>query len=594
MDLLRGYVQGKDDSSGKKFYCRTVTGSANRVTLTRFGKYITKFFEKFGRVISYTPSNSYGAFFLSFGALSLVLQLVLGYLGVFESPPLYILISTVLTALFAVPFLLTDKPLALALQDFSLTDYVFFEFFCIRRMHKNHTERGIHFIISAILGALLAALSLFVPFVWLLAGVGVAVYVFLTFMSPEFSFFSIFLAMPYLSFDKKGIFLAAMVLITLISYARKVTSGKRVYFFEQYDLVLLLMLTCILISGIFVKGVESFVSSVVMILLGMGYILSSGLVSNRRLADCLINAVIISSLPVSVIAIVEAVLAIGEGGIQSFGGAAATFDEPYTLAIFLLVSITFALYFVSARRSSAGKALYFVIFLITLLALFFTMNFWAFATALIGALIFGVLKLRHGSGFIVFLLAIAPYLLIFLNNDYLTLFADNFAARAFGLSDSVRGWMLSLEMVKDNILIGVGIGEECFAEEMVHYHPDYMLKNSGNFLLEVVCEAGIFSLVAFIMIFAIRVNHRAIYRPYVKNSQVSKLSDFTAVTVVIFLIFGMFNYVWDDMTMYYLFWCVFGLGSAVLRVSKQEFDDRVAYFSDGSAEDSSSIDISIR
>ena len=60
------------------------------------------------------------------------------------------------------------------------------------------------------------------------------------------------------------------------------------------------------------------------------------------------------------------------------------------------------------------------------------------------------------------------------------------------------------------------------------------------------------------------------------------------------MIYGVFNYVWADMTMYYLFWCVFGLGSAVLRISKQEFDDRVAYFSDGSAEDSSSIDITIR
>ena len=58
--------------------------------------------------------------------------------------------------------------------------------------------------------------------------------------------------------------------------------------------------------------------------------------------------------------------------------------------------------------------------------------------------------------------------------------------------------------------------------------------------------------------------------------------------------YGAFYYIWADMTMYYLFWCVFGLGSASLRVAKQEFDDRFAYFSDGSAEDSSSIDISIR
>lgn len=594
MDLLRGYTQGTGNTSGKKFYCRTVTGSANRVRLTRFSKYVAKFFEKLGRVMSYTPSNSYGAFFLTFGLLSLIFQLVLGYLGVTASPPLYILISSAATAALAVPFLLTDKPLAIALQDFPITDYIFFEFFCVRRMHRNHKEKGVHFILSALVGAALAALSLVVPFVWILVGIGVAVYLFLTVLSPEFSFFSIFLAMPYLSFDKEGIFLAAMVAVTLISYARKVASGKRVYFFEQYDLALFLMLTCILISGIFVKGVESFVSSVVMILLGMGYVLASGLVTNRRLADCLINAVIISSVPVSFIAITESVLQIVESGIADFTGASATFYKPYTLAIFLLVSGAFALYFASASRHKGVVALYSLIFLVTVAALFFTMSLWAFAAAIIGALVFAVVKLRHGSGILMFLLALAPYALIFVPAEHLLSFAANPVVESLGFSGSLYGWVSSLDMLRGNLFLGVGIGDECFIEEMSLFNPDYAFSNSGNFLLEVACEAGVISLAALILIFAIRVRHRGIYRPYVKNSQLGKLSDFTAVTVAIFLIFGLLNYVWDDMTMYYLFWCVFGLGSAVLRISKQEFDDRAAYFNDGSAEDSSSIDISIR
>ena len=58
--------------------------------------------------------------------------------------------------------------------------------------------------------------------------------------------------------------------------------------------------------------------------------------------------------------------------------------------------------------------------------------------------------------------------------------------------------------------------------------------------------------------------------------------------------YGAFNYIWADMTMYYLFWCVFGLGSATLRVAKNEFDESAAYFRDGSTEDASSIDIAIK
>ena len=113
-------------------------------------------------------------------------------------------------------------------------------------------------------------------------------------------------------------------------------------------------------------------------------------------------------------------------------------------------------------------------------------------------------------------------------------------------------------------------------------------------MLEIACEAGIISLIAFILVYLIRVRHRGIYQPYVRNSHVSKVSEYTSVITVMLMAYGAFNYIWADMTMYYLFWCVFGLGSASLRVAKQEFDDRVAYFSDGSAEDASSIDITIR
>ena len=593
-DLIRGYTQGANDTSGKKFYVQVVSGSANRVTLTRFGKYFTGISHWITKVLSYTQSRTYGAFLLAFGAFSLVAHLVRGYLGLNDSVPLYVLICCSVIALLAIPFLISDKPLSIAVQDFPLTDYIFFEFFCIRRMHRNYKEKGVHLLVGLFLGVLLAVLGTLVPFWYVLASIGVCVYLFLTFLSPEFSFFSIFLVMPYLSFDSEGIFLAAMVAVTLLSYARKVSSGKRVYYFEQYDLALLLMLFCILISGIFVKGVESFVSSVVMILLGAGYMLSSSLVTNRRLADCLINAVIISSLPVSVIAIVESVIEISTSGIAGFAGASATFDKPYTLAIFLLVSGAFSLYFVTVRHRKSAIALYTVIFLITLAALFFTMSFWAFSAALIGAIVFTSLKLKRGSTLVILAFTVLPYCLMFIPSEQIDLLVASPLLEALGFSEAMSAWLGSIEMLKDNLFLGVGIGEECFAEEIAAYLPGYSLENSGSFLLEVACEAGVISLSALLLIFLIRVRHRAIYQPYVKNSQVAKLSDFTTVAMTCLMVYGAFNYVWADMTMYYLFWCVFGLGSAALRVAKQEFDDRVAYFSDGSAEDSSSIDISIK
>ena len=594
IELLGGYTNGDHDSSGKKFWVETVTGSTNRVSITRFSKYISRFFDKLTKVVSYTQSRTYGALLCVFGVLSLVICFLKDYFGLYTDIPVDALMIGVALSLLSIPFFVSDKPLSVALQTNSVTDFIFFEFFCIRRMHKNDSEQGISPILGAVLGALLAALGAFVPLWTVALGLALAMYVFLTFLSPEFSFFSIFIIMPYLTFDTDGVVLAALVALTLISYARKVALGKRVYYFEQYDAGLFIMLFCILISGIFVKGVESFVSSVVMILLGMGYVLSSSLVTNRRLADCLINAVIISAIPVSVIAIVEAIVQLIQHGFSSFAGVSATFDQPYTLAIFLLVSLLFSMYFVDVRRRRAAKVLYAVTTVINLIALFFTMSFWAFGALVIGSIAFLTQKMRHGAGLSILFLSLFAYGLLFISGEYIDAIVSNDLVASLGLADSMRSWQASAEMLRDNIFLGVGIGEESFIQEIVEYLPSFEYHNSGSFLLEIACEAGVISLGAFIMIYIIRVRHRGIYQPYVKNSQVSKISSYTTVITVILMIYGAFNYIWADMTTYYLFWCVFGLGSAALRVAKSEFDDRVAYFSDGSAEDSSSIDISIR
>lgn len=590
-EFLSGYT---NSASGKKFWGETVTGSANRVSLTRASKYVTRFFHNLTKIISYTPSRTYGSFLAVFGALSMALHFVKNYLGLYEDIPLNVVILASSLMLASIPFFISDKPLSTALQNNAITDFVFFEFFCIRRMHKNETMRGPAPIVGVLLGVAVAVVGAVLP-LWMVAlAICGFVYLFLTFLSPEFSFFSIFIIMPYLSFDTDGVFLAALVAVTLISYMRKVASGKRVYFFEQYDLGLFAMLFCILISGIFVKGVESFVSSIVMILLGMGYVLSSSLVTNRRLADCLINAVIISSVPVSVIAIVEAVTDIIDYGFSSFEGASATFDKPYTLAIFLLVALAFSTYFVDVRRNHTVKVIYAVITAINITALFFTMSIWAFFAVLIGLLAAVVQKMRHGSGLMLFILSLIGYALLFIPNSMIDKIYANDTVTAFGLSDSIGRWQVAFRMLKDNIFLGVGIGEDSFMEEISNYSAAFDYSNSGSFLLEIACEAGVISLFAFLVIYFIRIRHTKIYRPYVKNSQVSKTSSYTTVTTVMLMVYGAFNYIWADMTMYYLFWCVFGLGSASLRVAKQEFDERSAYYKDGSAEDSSSIDIAIR
>jgi hypothetical protein len=91
----------------------------------------------------------------------------------------------------------------------------------------------------------------------------------------------------------------------------------------------------------------------------------------------------------------------------------------------------------------------------------------------------------------------------------------------------------------------------------------------------------------------LRLGHRANYLHYVKNSQTSAITRFAEVSVFCLLAYGTVNYIWSDMSMYYLFWCVFGIVSAAIRVAKKEHDDRVLYYEDNRTQDYSVIDVEI-
>ena len=163
LEFLNGYDSGDQNSSGKKFCVEQITGSANRVSLTRASKYVSKFFEKLTNLISYTPARAYGAFLCAFGALSLVLHFVLDYVNVGDSISLTTIVISSALALIGLPFLASGKPLSIALQNNPVTDFVFFEFFCIRRMHRTESFKGASPIIGVIFGIAFAALSAAVP-----------------------------------------------------------------------------------------------------------------------------------------------------------------------------------------------------------------------------------------------------------------------------------------------------------------------------------------------------------------------------------------------------------------------------------------------
>ncbi len=593
LDLVIGYEEpvGAYEADEKKFFLRSVSGSMR--TKVRF-KGVNKLFLKIGDAFSYASTRNYGVFLLILGLMSLMIEFVKIYFGISQEVNVVTAICGIAMSLIAIPLLFVKMPLCAAATHYALTDYIIFDFFCLPRMHSNVVHRVIPQNAMIIIAIILSLISMFVPLGYIVALLGIIVYITFALTSPEFSFLSTFLIMPYLPFlPNHEMVLSSIVLLTLVSFIRKVIIGKRVYHFEQYDALLYIMLIFVLITGIFVKGVGSFYSSLNMILLAMGYVFTSSLISNRRLADCVINAVIVSGVPVSLYALVQFIISVVNDPTFSFDGMSAAFDDSATLAVFLLVCCLFSMYFASERREKGAKAVYSVFLLIAFIALCTTFEIWAIISATLALMVLGILNLHHGQGFWLTIIGALPYSLIFLPRSLFEFISSIPVLERFNILAYHERWSIGFKMFFDNIFAGIGIGVDSFMEEVSKYEPNFEFSNVANFLLQFAAEAGVFALLVLIDMFFVRIVHRRTYRQFTKNSSVDSIARFSSATVLCLVIYGAFNYIWQDMVMYYLFWCVFGIGSATLRIARREVDDRIAYYSDGRSSNASAIDVNL-
>ena len=309
LDFLNGYEEPLSDDgtksvTGKRFFSRGVTGSVRKKRNSSLVVGMINFGNNIARVLSYTASKSYGAALLTYGIVTFFGYLLADYVSFISAGREYLIVG-ILSALLAIPFLLSDKPFAIALQDNRAISFVLFEFFSVKRAHRTDSDYpSIPVWVSLLLGLALGALGYFVELWYVITGFIAFLLIYVTFLSPEFAFFLSILILPYLAYiPYSSTLFPALIALTVLSLIRKVIFGKRVIFFEQYELFIGLMMAVILISGIFLKGIESFTSSLYMIAMAMGYILSGNLITNRRLSDSTLNAVVIASVPAAVYSI---------------------------------------------------------------------------------------------------------------------------------------------------------------------------------------------------------------------------------------------------------------------------------------------------
>ena len=167
----------------------------------------------------YTSTKVYGYFLESFGVVSLLLHLAKYYFQDNPDVRLSTLILSAVLALIGIPLIFIDKPLCIALQEFSFTDYLLFEFFSIKRMRGEDSVKTLHTPFGIILGLIPAIFAFFFPIEYVLLVMAAILVATVSIVSPEFLFILLVMAIPYVRFLPYGeLTLASAVLLLLLSF----------------------------------------------------------------------------------------------------------------------------------------------------------------------------------------------------------------------------------------------------------------------------------------------------------------------------------------------------------------------------------------
>ena len=585
MTLFNGY----EDTPGvreKSFFCRKISGKLSRKSVKFFSP-----LSKLSEMLAYTTLRCYGVSFLIFGLLTIFIEFAKTSFGAETENGYSTLIVGAGFSLLAATLLAFDKPLCTGFQQWIVTDYVLHDFLRIKRTYTPKSVRTLNIPVAIIIGVLLGGLGYFVPAYYVASALGGVIYFAVSMASTEFSLFTTLLVLPLTPlFENDRVILCILISVCILSFTRKVITGKRFYRFEQYDLVLITMLFFTLVSGIFLGGVESFINSVFSIVLAMGYFAASNIITNRRLFECALTAISVSSIPITIITAIQFISSVLTSDVPS-PSISATLTSSGTLSAFLTVGAICS-YLMFRYYENRGAGIFFgLVLTLNVVAASLALRIDALLAIAITATIIFASENNKKALFLTIIIYIVLHFCYFIPQNVYVSLAEFLKLGGDAVAAKAEATTASFTVLIENILFGVGIGKEPFSQA-IESVCGTAYNTSSSVILQMACEGGIFVPICFTLLMLIRAKH--VYRYFhCTHKSTTSTSLVTSGVIYSLLLIGIFENIFTDPAIYCLFFVIFGIGSSMLRVSKSDHDEKLGYFTDTLSLHSSSVDISI-
>lgn len=537
------------------------------------------------------PLKVYGNFFLSFGFYSLLayfLRRLIYEISAWQFDELFV---GAVMIVISFPLMLSKKNLGQALARGRLCKSLFVDILGFREdsFESESGRRAQKINFATLIGMLLGALGFFVSTLDIVLALCAVLLGALVISSPEIGVLLSIFTLPFTTLTPAPTLLIALLIsASAVGYIIKLLRGKRILKIEIFDLCVIFFAVVMISAGIITSGgISSLYSALMSALLLLGYFLTVNLMRTKEWINRCVYAIVSSGTLVSLIGILQylqgkAPLAWLDtsyfGDID--GRVTSLFDNPNVLAMYLVMVLPFILAATKSAQKRSSKVLGSLSALTVVICTVLTWSRGAWLAMIAILVIYGLINSRSTLKLLMALGFAAPLAAFFLPSSVLSRFMS-----IGDMSDSstyyrVSCWRGTLDAIGDNFLGGIGYGSTSWAE----IYPKYAYagieaaEHSHSLYLQILLTMGIFGLLMFLV---------AVFFFCQKNFEFFKRSDDRGdrlitsaafVAVIGMMIMGLFDHVWYNYRIFYMFWCIIAISCASIRISdaqsvRQKFAD---------------------
>jgi len=550
----------------------------------------------------------YGTFIVSFGAYTAVVAVIQAILqgsveALIENDNIFIAMILIFAS---IPLIMSKKNLAEAVTSSIGGRFIIKATGFTELQVKDVTGDGGHSNSAFLLGIILGAVTYKISPLLILAGAIALVWAYLVMIKPEIGVLTLFFTMPVFP----TMLLAAVVIYTTFCWFLKLLRGKRMFRLEPVDVMALTFMVMIAAGGFVSFSDKSLKPALLMTCLAFGYFLTVQLITNR---EWLVRCSVAVAAAATLTSLYGIVLIFTGGGYTSdawtdsemfseWGArAVATLENPNMLGEYLILSIPIVCSMLIGRGEGLRRVSALISIGIMGVCLILTSSRGAWLGLIIAMVVYVFIWHRRALWGLFAGVAMIPFLPYILPESIISRFTSIGNMADSSTSYRVYSWRASVEMIADNFLGGIGIGEGAWDRiyPIYAYQGVEASPHSHNLFLQIWLNLGVFGLLVFaVFIFLLfqsgftlfarlstnaqlknpDISEALLYKNTVPGEMIEQRHEMNRgrfqirmttagvlCGILAALMQGMTDYSWYNYRVYLMFWLACGLASAYIR-----------------------------